>query len=289
MSYARIEDSQDVALIDDQFSIRYEGGNADEHMLELSQLGQSLQGFARVLAVCSHLANTGKYNKQYDSLSVRVYAAPVQEHHCYEVLTVIKDIALSKELWSGFGGVAVTLLTQYVFGRRSAEEMKYLSEALKQSLGQNASMADRLLTTIDRMAEALQPAAKQALAPVGNSCQSIGIYKPGEEKPFMVLDQGTKNALNHGPDVQITELKTFVGVISEMDMETGGCRVTVEGLEGAGRITATITDPVGRSAGNPYALAMAKAMPITFSAKAEVDPDGNILRLYISDLVKTPA
>lgn len=289
MSSAVIDASQDLALIEDQFSIRYEGGHADEHMLELNQLGQSLQGFARVLAVCAHMANTGKYNKQYDALSVRVYAAPVQEHHCYEVLTIIKDIALSKELWSGFGGVAVTLLAQYVFGRRSAEEMKYLSEALKQSLGQNASMTDRLLTTIDRMAEALQPAAKQAMAPVGTSCESIGLYKPGDNKPFMVLDQGTKDALNRPFDYQITEIRTYMGLISEMDMETGHCRVTVQGLEGVGRINATITDPVGRTANNPYALAMAHAVPLAFSAKAEMDPDGNIVRLYISDLAKTAA
>lgn len=46
-----------------QLSIRYEGGNADVHEIDLSQLGLSLQGFARVLAVSAHYVQTGKYNK----------------------------------------------------------------------------------------------------------------------------------------------------------------------------------------------------------------------------------
>lgn len=268
----------------EEYSIRYEGRDAERHEIDLSQLGASLQGFARILAVCAHLAHTGKYNKQYDALSVKVYAAPVAEHHCYEVLTQIKDIALSKELWSGFGGVTLTLLVQHVFNRGKEEEMKHLSEALKQSLGQNASMADRLLGTIERMADALRPAAKQALAPVGSSCSSIGIYKAGEGRPLVVVDQETKDSLLDQPGNAIEAMREFFGIISEMDMETGSCRVTLDGEPNGARTLAVITDPVGRTAGNPYALAMAQLRPIRFLAKAEVDAEGAIARLYISDL-----
>jgi len=75
-------------------SIRYEGHDADGHQIDLSQLGASLQGLARILAVSAHFVQTGKYNKQYSALSVQVVAAPVQEHHCYEVLAVVKDVKL---------------------------------------------------------------------------------------------------------------------------------------------------------------------------------------------------
>lgn len=285
-------DTSDEPLAGDlqqQFSIRYEGGDASRHELELSQLGASLQGFARILAVCAHFANTGKYNKQFDVLSVRVYAAPVEEHHCYEVLTHIRDVALSKELWSGFSGVLLTLLVQHVFNRGKEEEMKHLSEALQKSLGQNASMTERLLATIEKMADALRPAAKQALQPVGNSCDSIGIYKAGEKKPALVIDQSTKDAFLGAPVGEILPTRQFIGVISEMDMESGNCRVALEGDDQSGRIAATITDPLGRVAQNPYVLAMAQIRPISFMAKAEVDAEGGIVKLYISDVAPPPA
>lgn len=265
-------------------SIRYEGGDAERHEIDLHQLGISLQGFARILAVCAHLEQTGKYNKQFDTLSVKVYAAPVQDHHCYEVVAFIKSIAMSKEFWSGFGGVTLTLLVQYVFNRGNKEEMKHLSEALKQSMGQNASMTDRLLGTIDKMADALRPAARQALQPVGNSCKSIGIYRPGDEAPAVVVDQATKDAFSGALVGDILPMREYAGLISEMDMETGGCRVALEGAEPAARIPAVINDPIGRTANNPYALAMAQIRSIRFMAKAEVDDEGAIIKLYISDL-----
>lgn len=267
------------------YAIRYIGGDADRHALELHQLGVSLQGFARVLAVCGHLAQTGRYNKQYDSLSVRVYAVPVDEHHCYEVLAQIKDIALSKEVWSGIGGVTLTLLAQYVFGKRSQEEMKHLSDALKQSMGHNAAVVDRLLGTVERMADALQPAAKQALVPIGSSCESIGIYRKGAASPEVVLDQSTKEALMGRTATDIENTREYVGVISEIDLETGNCRITLEGDPSAARVNATITDPVGKTPNNPYALALAQIKPLRFFAKAEIDAEGAIVRLYISDIV----
>lgn len=274
--------------VERSLSIRYEGGDAVRHEIDLHQLGISLQGFARILAVCAHMEQTGKYNKQFDTLSVRVYAAPVQEHHCYEVLAFIKDVAMSKEIWSGFGGATLTLLVQYVFNRNKAEEMKHLSEALKQSMGQNASMVDRMLGTIEKMADALRPAAKQALQPIGSSCKSIGIHQPGVDRPVVVVDQEAKDAFSAVDIGQILPTREYGGLISEMDMETGGCRVSLEGDESGQRIAAVITDPVGRAAGNPYATAMAQIRAIRFMAKAEVDAEGAIVKLHISDIVPPP-
>ena len=96
------------------FSIRFEGGDANAHQIDLNQLGASLQGFARVLAVSAHFAQTGKYNKQFDALSVKVVADPVQEHHCYEIsATIVQQIISSEVLWSGLGSVCSLCHDQY--------------------------------------------------------------------------------------------------------------------------------------------------------------------------------
>lgn len=266
------------------YSIRYEGGDAVAHHIDLNQLGISLQGFARVLAVSAHFAATGKYNKQFDALSVKVVANPVQEHHCYEISATIQHVMQSKELWSGLGTAAVVGIVGYVFNRRKGEEMKHLSEALKQSLAQQGDVQGKLLATIEKLADALQPSVRQALAPVGDSVESINIRAQGAAVPSVVLDRETKELANASKENTITESRQFSGVISELDMLTGTCKVALENDPDI-RISAAITDPVGQRAGNPYAAAMLHLQSIKFLAKAEVDPDGAIIKLYISDRV----
>lgn len=267
----------------DPISIRYEGDDAEEHLIDLAQLGVSLQGFARILAVSSHFVQTGKYNKQYDALSVKVFAAPVQEHHCYEIMAAIRDVAMSSTLWSGTGGAVLAAIVAYILSRRQAEEMKHLSAALQTSLQTNSDTNAKLLATIEKMADALRPAAKQAVAPIGNTCQSISLGTASSPRAVF-LRQEDKDRLTAPADTSIEGSRDYVGIISEMDMETGSCKVALEGDEAAPRIVAIITDPAGRVANNAYVRAMSEIRSIAFIAKAEIDHDGNIVRLYISDL-----
>lgn len=264
------------------FSIRYEGGDAESHHIDLNQLGISLQGMARVLAVSAHFSETGKYNKQFDALSVKVVANPVQEHHCYEISATIQQVIGSKELWSGLGTAIFVGVVGYVFNRRKGEEMKHLSEALKQSLGQQADMQGKLLSTIEKLADALQPSVRQALAPVGQSVESINIRRQGDSSPSVVLDRETKELASVGKENTITDSRQYSGVISELDMITGTCKVALEGDPDI-RIPAAITDPIGQRPGNPYAAAMLHLSPIRFIAKSELDQEGAIVKLYISD------
>lgn len=147
------------------FSIRYEGLNAADHQIDLDQLGTSLQGFARILAVCAHFVETGRYNKQFNALSVQVYAAPVQEHHCYEVVAHIVSKSVDLGLFQGLGGVVITLAVQYVMNRGKEQEMRYLHDALKQALGQNETMMKQVMDVMMKMADSLAPAAKKAATP----------------------------------------------------------------------------------------------------------------------------
>jgi len=278
--------STPTGYTEEEYAIRYDGLDADRHEMDLNQLGISLQGFARVLAVCAHFSSTGKYNKQYDTLSVKVVAVPTERHHCYEITAWVKSVAASADLWSGAGGAVLVAILQYIFSRRKEEEMRYLNDALKLALGQNADTNAKLLATIEKMADALRPAAKQALAPIGSACSSIGVHSA--QGASVVLDQATKDRFTSSELNTIQPSKTYVGVISEMDMETGTCRVKLDGDESAARIVAAITDPVGRVAANPYVTAMGEIRPINFVAKAEIDSDGNIVKLYISDIVTPP-
>lgn len=263
-------------------SIRYEGGDAEAHSIDLHQLGQSLQGMARILAVSAHFVETGKYNKQFDALSVKVVAEPVKDHNCYEVTATILRVATSGVLWSGLGTAALMGVLGYVFNRKKVEEMKHLSDALKQSIGQQGETQERLLLTIEKLAESLQPSIRQAMTPVGQSVESIHLLRRDATGSRVVLDRETKELSQVGKDHAITGPHQMSGVISELDMVSGSCKVSLES-EPDTRIPAKIVDPVVSLPNNPYAQALSQITTITFTAKAEIDSDGNTVALYISD------
>lgn len=264
-------------------SIRYEGGDAENHTIDLNQLGQSLQGFARVIAVSAHFAQTGKYNKQYDTLSVKVVANPVDEHHCFEVSAAVLKLSTSSELWSGLGTALFMAIVGYVFNRRKEEELKHLSAALQQSIGNQAEMQTKMLATIEKLADALQPSVRQSLAPIGQSVGSINIRQKGHATASVVLDEETKALASANRANTITETLHFSGVISELDMLNSTCKVSLEN-DPETRIQSVITDPAAQLPGNRYVTAMAAMIPIKFAGKAEVDQEGGIVKLYISDL-----
>lgn len=263
-------------------SIRYEGGDAERHAIDLHQLGQSLQGMARIIAVSAHFAETRRYNKQFDTLSVKVVAEPVEEHNCYEVTATILKIASSGELWSGLGTAVFMGVLGYVFNRKKAEEMKHLSDALKQSIGQQAEMQERMLLTIEKLADSLQPSVRQALTPIGQSVESINLRRREAPVERVVLDRETKELSQVGKDHTITGAHQMSGVISELDMVSGSCKVSLESDPDT-RVPAKIVDPVVGLPNNPYAQALSQIATITFTAKAEIDADGNVVTLYISD------
>lgn len=269
--------------------IRYEGRDADFHEIDLFQLGQSLQGMARILAVTAHFAQTGKINKNIETLDVQVIALPVKEHHCYEVLAKIKNTSENLGLWSGLGTVAITGIIGYIFNRHKDAEMKYLSDALNKVLDiqnkQNFETQTRLLSLIEKLANALQPAARQALAPIGKSVESIGIYTAENQAPAVVLDGHTRAAFDANSEkIQITPMRTIRGIISEMDMMTGNCKIALED-DLSNRIAAVIHDPIVQQPNNPYALAMAELTPRNFSAKMQINEEGQPVKIYISDIL----
>lgn len=262
------------------FSIRYEGGDASNHEIDLNQLGLSLQGFARILAVCANFIETGRYNKQFGSLSVKVLAREPDEHNCYEVWTTITSALSSANMWSGAGGAVLAAVIAYVLSRRNNEEMKMLKDALDRSLANQADTTGKLIATIEKMAEALSPAARSALAPIGQSVSNIDLYEAGQR--FVSADEALKDHFSAPTASRFEATRKYSGVISELDMKTGTCKVALPADEA--RIPAEITDPIRVQPNNAYAMALASQASIAFMAKAELDEDGVIAKLYISDV-----
>jgi hypothetical protein len=267
-----------------QFTIKYEGGLADQHKMELDSLGLSLQGFAKILAICHHYSITGLYNKSYARLDCKIYASETKAGS-FEVKTILDTVA-QKELWSGFAGALFSPIINYVFSKKGNDEMKLLKDALDTSMAQLGYAVEKqhettqhALVIIEKMATALQPSVQQAMTPVGQFCDEITLTN--NQQALIRIDQSLKDKQPPLKLENILPATRYLGTISELDLSNQTCKITLKNE--TTRIQGQISDPLCLIPNNPYALALASCQIIQFTAKATTDEDGEITKLFITD------
>lgn len=266
-----------------QYFLQYDGLKLGEHSIDLSELGESLQGFSKILSCVSNFIQTGQFNRRYSSLNFTVSTNANIEAGCIEIPVWIT--ANVPELFSGFAGSALTAVVAYVLSKRGKQEMEHLSQALKQSLAQNQSLQERLLSTIDKMADGLVAASRQALSPIGKSCETIAVLDQKKNSTGISVDQDMKDHINKLKEQEITAESEYIGCISELDKLTGACKISIDDDPSDMRIACVITDPLLQVSGNLYVQAFADGKPIRFKAKAQLNSEGDITKLFISDVV----
>lgn len=149
-----------------------------------------------------------------------------------------------------------------------------------------------MLLTIEKLAESLRSSLKQAVSPVGQTCRSIDIIPSPESGAQPIsIDQATKDAiLADDDDAELTGLKSFVVIITEMDRERGTAKVRLLGQDGepeadddgTSRVNAKITDPAFESSANVYIQHFASGEKLEVRGKASIK-EGVIRQLYLSD------
>ncbi|NIK50296.1 hypothetical protein [Xanthomonas arboricola] len=256
--------------------IRYDGGDAAQHEIELNGLGESLQGMARILAVSSNFLATGEYTKQYQAMAVRVMVREPRAN-CFSIDAIVK-FAQQQQLFSGLAGPALGALLAWIFSRASgkSEEMKMLKDALDKVLAMQSSNQDRLHSTLEKMADSLRPAIKQAVAPVGRSCTQMTIAQK------YVVDEATAEAIRSEGELEVATEQDWKLVISELDRENKTAKVRLVS-DDSKRVRAKITDPLADMTPNPYLTAFAQGSTIQVRGKATLK-NGEIELLYISDV-----
>ena len=265
------------------YVIQYDGLARGEHEIDLAELGESLQGFSKILACAGHfLVTGGQVNRQYGKLSVKVSTTANLEAGCIEIPVWIKDFG--GEIFSGFAGASLTAVVSYIVSRRGTEEMEHLSKALEQSLNQNKDLQDRLLSTIDKLADSLAAANRQALTPIGKSCKTISVLDDKKSGDLVRVDETLKREIESKQDSIISPEEQFTGQISELDLMTGACKFSWADSEDE-RINGIITDPALMMPNNAYVEAFSKRADLNFRAKAQKSRDGDIMKFFISDTV----
>jgi hypothetical protein len=273
------------AVSDDVLTIRYDGLDAKSHEIDLGLLGESLRGIDRIVAVAGNFAATQRYVQHRDALNVRVLARPPQAH-CFEISAILTWVSQNGLATTIVGGLTVSLVS-YIFSRlsRNKEEMKQLRGALDEAIkalgNKDQAVVDRLLDTVDRMADALRPAARQVVAPIGRTASSLSISSSKYPVPPVIVGAAEKEAIETSDPAEIQPERSYTVVFHEMNIDSSSAKIALPD-DPEERISAVITDPVLSIPNNPYVKAFAARTEISVQAKAAVR-DGKIEKLFISN------
>lgn len=284
-------------MLFDPIPIRYEGIDADRHEIELGSFGESIQGISRILATTGNFALTETFVKKLPAHDVRVLVRTT-DHHCFEVVAVLKSVLqhpIGGVVFSGIGTALLTALVSYVFAKASGrkQEMEHLRSvlevAIKELGNRDQKHIDRLLQVIEKMSDALSPSARKAVSPVGESCANMRIGK-GEHNPI-IIDKATKDSMFEMDEKEILPEKIYHIKIREIDLDKKTCRIVIiedgntEEEDAQDRIKGIITDPAIGVPNNIYVSSMALDESIHIKAKAVIK-GGELDVIYISDAVK---
>lgn len=261
--------------------IRYDGMDAERHQIELCSLGESLQGMARVLSVTGHFMVTQEYAKQYQAHDVKVLVAEPKAN-CFTIQAVIQ-FAHQQQIFSGLASATLATVLTWLFARSAnrRDEMKAIKDSLDKAIatlaGNNQETIQQMLHTMERMADALRPAIREAVAPVGRTCITMTI------DGAVVVDQATADAIRSERVDEVTAEKTWRIRITELDVESGTAKVRFSGDPiQERRVKAIITDPSAKVLANAYAQALLSQSELDVRGKATLR-DGEIAQLYISN------
>lgn len=278
-------EDKNVGAFEEPLIIRYDGMDAKRHELELSSLAESIKGFSRIISVAANFAATEKFVKHKDAMDVKLLAS-APKAACFEIPIVIAWVSQNAIASTVVGGLTVTLVS-YIFKRLAKDkaEMKELRGALETAIrelgNRDQAVVDRLLTTIDNMADSLKPAAKQALSPIGKSASTVSVTSNSTVQKARIIGIAERDAIEAKDPPEYTEETVFKIKLHEMNKDHDTCKVSFEDEPDA-RVVAAITDPVINSTNNVYVTAFAADSFISVRAKAAIR-DGVIEKLYISD------
>lgn len=269
-------------------TIKFDGRDAARHEIEMVALSHSLRGLSRIIGVAGNFAATQKYVQHEDAMEVRVLVkAP--DKGSLTIHAAVNWLNHQPFITTVVGGLLVVLVA-YVFKKAAGnkEEMLQLRVALETAIrelsSRDSGTIEKLLATIEKLADNLRPAARQSVAPLGRSATSMSITgsDPAHKVEITLADSeailsSTKEA------AEVTPERDFQVLITELDLQSGSCKVNLADAQGSGRrINCAITDPAVTLPNNPYAISMAEQHPLSVRAKALLK-EGTIQKLFISD------
>lgn len=277
------------------FKIKYEGGDADNHFVEMRAFGNSMLGFERIISDGLIFLGEDRLPKRGErhSLVVRAHEPVIGSSEIPVYLTQAAGL-LPFGWWLMQTGAAeaVSYFAKFVFthlsGRRG--EAKEAMDAMvamreiesreriatnEQWLENQAQWRDQLFQLVNRLAV---PAIR-AVAPVGPSVDQFKLN--GSSAPALLVDLPTADAIRARGELEVTELQTIRLRVDGFVHHSK--KLNVENPEKVGGyISADVRDPIFDQVPNIYTEAAANQSEIVVQAKLGYRA-GILERIYVMD------
>jgi hypothetical protein len=277
----------------DPIVLSYRGLETDQNVIDLSQLGRSIQGASKLLGSAGTLVETGRFVKKEAALSVRVVAGSPSPGS-YELVACIVTLSpvvapyfpLIQDLGKSLATKAVTGIVNYAIakigGRKTEAQMAMdLAEKALTEMGLTSRTS---VEAMERVAISQRAAIKMFVAPIGKSCAIAQVGAP--ENGAIAVDKSTRDVIESPVPIDIGPTGTFEIKISELDLKNKSCKFSLRDDDDQDhRTSGEIVDPILLAPHNPYIAALDGQKWISVVGKPHLK-DGEIERLYIYDFVK---
>lgn len=279
--------------MDDQgFIIRFEGAAADQHVIGMRELGDSLHGIERIITTGVHVMRTGRYpNTRTKSPFSVLVSAPRQGS--LEILPIMETLAplfpvvhelyWSRALESARDWLLGVLLKM---GGRQSESEELISKALEFAGQVESNRHDEVMAAIELNHGRTARYAMSAVKPVGPYCDSMKLIRSGDEGE---VDFPTAEAIRSLGEVEVGDMETMRVLVDGFIHHNRQLKV-YHPAEPDRFLTGHIRDPAFDTIPNVYTEAATRRLWLEITAKPTLK-DGRIKALYIMDakIVNNPA
>jgi hypothetical protein len=179
---------------------------------------------------------------------------------------------------------AVTAIINYVVNRLGGKkdvELAALDVASK-AVAEAGQTSRHAIDAVVRIAENQRPAARQLVAPIGQTCTTLQIGQSYDGA--VAIDIEMRNAIEAADPVVIGNAANFEILLSELDLENRSCKFRLRNVDNPeSRTVGEITDPVLLQPNNPYSAALNSQRWLPVIAKPQLK-EGDLDKLFISDI-----
>lgn len=282
--------------------IKFEGRDADQHIVDMRLLGRALQGFDRIISAGIIVLSEKRPPRKKERAPLRVKAFPPTEGS-QEIQAVLQDmpglLALGWQLYSSTDGEIiwhwVSLVLSFFGGRKNEAEghLQAMLDLNKHHLESRDRATEAQLASRDkenqewrdlimRVVQHLAPAALDAVAPVGPSVRNVGVKIGGTA--MTGVDEAMADSIRAKGELDLGDLKPMTLVTDGFAHHNRTLKV--ERPDEPGRyMTAVVKDPAFDEFPNAYTRAASERAAITVMAKLAYR-NGQLEKIYIMDLMR---
>lgn len=180
-----------------KINLRFEGGTADEHKLDLYDAGKSIKGFSKALhIICTSLLNDGEIRYKYtETKGIKFYLVSARQGSFLETVSIVLDNDIVKNIGLTVIGTAIHDMIKYTLKGSVGQTFKPETRIVNEIANENPDF-------LEEISQALETPMREIQTPIrSNKNVVIKIEKPRGEL-IAKLDNETLDYVLNDPSPQ---------------------------------------------------------------------------------------